>query len=509
MQEQCKNSCNKRALPAGGVLRECAVKKDDVHFCRPHAATPTGEESDRCVFVEYGVPQDGNSMNCIEDGTFVREPDDEAVNEATLSVMASYGGGGCGKGKGSGGKGGGGGGRSNPGKGEYYKNLSRGGGRGKGGGKGGGDDSDAGGSADGGCRGGGAYEDATKKRRRCSTADELCRTLTSIDGKPYPAYHDIEKTDYDMGGRFTLCIDHVQSDPFAPPSQCHVRVPLVLAGFPPSTLTPKVREVALRDWLARRFASAARRAGVDQRTVGEGGWHGRKGGELLVDLPGQHILERSCVVIDRLEGCIEARFTVALPARGRSICGDWAANVLSTTLSELVNEALYYSSSDPAALKAHLDCAEDQQAARAQLAPRGLVAFVADGAILARRSGASDLPLDTSSAVPFASPPSLRVSLPVPNAKQLVGMGVRRGVTLIVGGGFHGKSTLLEALQLGVYDKVPGDGREGVVTDGAAVKVHACMQRAVGAVLTDALELPLMWPLIAALIRFVLRTGAR
>jgi predicted ABC-class ATPase len=95
--------------------------------------------------------------------------------------------------------------------------------------------------------------------------------------------------------------------------------------------------------------------------------------------------------------------------------------------------------------------------------------------MLARRSGASDLPLDSSSAVPFASPPSLRVSLPVPNAKQLVGMGVRRGVTLIVGGGFHGKSTLLEALQLGVYDKVPGDGREGVVTDGAAVKVHACM----------------------------------
>ena len=401
--------------------------------------------------------------------------------------MASYGGGGYGKGKGSGvgkgsgGKGGGGGGRSNPGKGEYYKNLSRGGGRGKGGGKGGGDgsgdngDSDAGGSADGGCRGGGAYEDAMNKRRRHSTADELCRTLLSIDGKPYPAYHDIEKTDYDMGGRFTLCIDHVQSDPFAPPSQCHVRVPLVLAGFPPSTLTPKVREVALRDWLTRRFASAARRAGVDQRTVGEGGWHGRKGGELLVDLPGQHILERSCVVIDRLEGCIEARFTVALPARGRSICGDWAANVLTTTLTELVHEALYYSSSDPAALKAHLDCAEDQQAARAQLAPRGLVAFVADGAMLARRSGASDLPLDSSSAVPFASPPSLRVSLPVPNAKQLVGMGVRRGVTLIVGGGFHGKSTLLEALQLGVYDKVPGDGREGVVTDGAAVKVHACM----------------------------------
>lgn len=259
-------------------------------------------------------------------------------------------------------------------------------------------------------------------------------------------------------------------------SRCYVRVPARVAAFPAELLTPAVREVAVRDFLARKLAEAARRAGVDQRTTNEG-WHGPKGGELLVDLPGQHVLERSCVVVD--DGAIEARFTVALPARGRSILGEWASTILTETLPSLVHASLLHAACDAAALSAHVHSVEDQAAARAQLASLGLVAFVADGSILPRISGASDLPMPREAAVPFASPPSLRVSIPVPNAGTLSGMGVRRGVTLICGGGFHGKSTLLEALQLGVYDKIPGDGREGVVTDGAAVKVRAEDGRAV------------------------------
>ena len=196
-------------------------------------------------------------------------------------------------------------------------------------------------------------------------------------------------------------------------------------------------------------------------------------------MPGQHVLDRSSVIVDRSAaaaglpggGAIEARFTVALPARGRSICGEWAAQIFSETLPRLVHEALLHESTDHSALMAHLCSVEDQQAARSQLAGRGLVAFVADGSVLPRATGASDRPMDAASAVPFSSPPSLRVTLPVPNAGSLTGMGLPRGVTLIVGGGFHGKSTLLEALQVGVYDKVSGDGREGVVTDRMAVKV--------------------------------------
>lgn len=217
-----------------------------------------------------------------------------------------------------------------------------------------------------------------------------------------------------------------------------------------------------------------RKAGVDQRSA-EGGWHGPKGGDLLVDLPGQSVLDRSSVVIDRSASgapVLEARFTVALPARGRTVLGEWAAEILATTLPRLVHGALFYDAAERAHLDTHLQSVEDQQAARDQLAARGLVAFVADGAVLPRRSGASDLPMDAASVIPFSSPPGLRVSLPVPNAGQIHGMGVPQGVTLIVGGGFHGKSTLLEALQLGVYNKVAGDGREGVVTDPAAVKAR-------------------------------------
>ena len=52
-------------------------------------------------------------------------------------------------------------------------------------------------------------------------------------------------------------------------------------------------------------------------------------------------------------------------------------------------------------------------------------------------------------------------------------MGIRKGITLIVGGGYHGKSTLLKALEAGVYNHIAGDGREFVITDDTAFKLRA------------------------------------
>ena len=233
---------------------------------------------------------------------------------------------------------------------------------------------------------------------------------------PYPAYRDLN-TDFEMG-RFTLRVDGVQADPFAPPSRCHVRVPLPLAGFPADCLQPKVREVALRDFLTRQFCAASKRLGADKRTE-EGGWGGSKGGELLIDLPGQHVLERTSVQI--VGDAIEARFCVALPARGRTILGEWASQILTETLPSLVHASLYHAACDSKALKAHLDAVEDQRAARALLRGHNLIAFVADGAILPRKSGASDLPLDAAAAVPFASPPELAVELALPTPAPSAG----------------------------------------------------------------------------------------
>ena len=196
-------------------------------------------------------------------------------------------------------------------------------------------------------------------------------------------------------------------------------------------------------------------------------------------------------------GAVEARFTCALPARGRQIEGQWCARIFAQALPALVEAALLARSCDLAAVKKHVESVEDQQALRAQLASRGLVAFVRNGAVLPRASGASDKPLvrshtssgaNSSSAhsgsggggslppvVPFQSPSSLEVELSAPNAGVVRGMGLAQGVSLIVGGGFHGKSTLLQALQVGVYDHVPGDGRDGVVVLEDAVKVGVCL----------------------------------
>ena len=112
-----------------------------------------------------------------------------------------------------------------------------------------------------------------------------------------------------------------------------------------------------------------------------------------------------------------------------------------------------------------------QTGLRQQLSGQGLVAFVADDAILPRRSGVDVGPLET--AIPFQSPASLRVELQCPHRGRITGMGIPRGITLIVGGGFHGKSTLLRAIELGIYNHIPGDGREWVVTDVDAVKIRA------------------------------------
>ncbi len=380
------------------------------------------------------------------------------------------------------------------GKGEYYKNkYGGGGGRGKGGG-GGGKGRGGGGGGGGygkgkgggyGKGGGGGYGDGGVEAageqgwtQPASTGParsgaELRASLLQIDGRPYPSYRDIEGVEYDMG-RFSITCDKVQSDPFAPPSRFRVSVPLAVADFPPHCFASRTRQVAFRDFLTRRFAAGARDAGADRRTE-EGGWQGPKGGELLIDTPGQHVLERSAVVVTA--EAIEARFTVALPARGRSVLGQWAAEILTETLPGVVHGALFASASPPAELQRHVDSVEDQSHARAQLAGLGLVGFVGDGAVLPRRSGASDLPMH--GAVPFAAPEELKVELRLPHRGTVRGMGLKQGVTLIVGGGFHGKSTLLEALQFGVYDKVVGDGRELVVTEASACKVRAEDGRAV------------------------------
>ncbi|MDQ7028317.1 MAG: ABC-ATPase domain-containing protein [Ardenticatenia bacterium] len=293
------------------------------------------------------------------------------------------------------------------------------------------------------------------------SADELRRLLARLDGRGYKAYKEIAGA-YRFPG-FVLFVDHVQGDPFAAPSRLRVRVPQARAGFPPELYSTPSRAVGVENFLARQFAAVAR-ATDRQRGTGHSG-------RIAIDAPGQEVLRRTAVTIT--ESWVEARFTVGLPARGRTILGQQAIELLLEDVPHVVARTLHCRAHDPEVVRCHAEVNEDADWLRAQLTRHGLVAFVADGAVLPRRSGVDDRPLAEGVVVPFESPPSLRVRFHLPNGGLIEGMGIPKGVTLIVGGGYHGKSTLLRAIERGVYNHCPGDGREFVVTVPDAVKIRA------------------------------------
>jgi len=311
--------------------------------------------------------------------------------------------------------------------------------------------------------GGGPRCDEGPHDGRPRSGEELRAALTRLDRGPYPAYKALRGS-WDLGA-VTLFIDHVQGDPFAAPSRVRVRVPRARQGALDPALdgASRARRVALGDFLARRGARAVERHA--RRGQGSG-----RSGEVRIDAPGQEVLERSaCRVADEW---VELRLSAGLPAAGRSILGREAAALLVDTLPTIAWEALRLTTAEElVAARRHLDTVEDARALRAQLADHGLVAFIADGAILPRVSGVSQRPL--VGAVPFESPPELRVELQTPHAGAVVGMGVPEGLTVIVGGGFHGKSTILSAIARGPYEHLPGDGRERVVARADATVIRA------------------------------------
>lgn len=291
--------------------------------------------------------------------------------------------------------------------------------------------------------------------------EDLRTILLRIDGKGYKAYKDIEGS-FDFGP-FTLHVDHVQGDPFAAPSRLRFHIPLSKTGFAPSLFEHRIRRISFQDFIARRFDTIQRRLVKGHRGIG-------KSGLISIDSGKQEILERSAVSIGA-QG-VEVRFTVGLPAEGRRILGKEAMAIFFQEIPQIGEQCLFYQYYDPSEVRLHVEVAEDHEAIQRQLEEKGLVAFVHDMSILPRRSGVDDRPL-TQNVVPFYYPPELEMEMIVPNRGKVKGMGFPNGVTLIVGGGFHGKTTLLNAIERGVYPHIPGDGREYVVTLPSAVKIRA------------------------------------
>jgi len=211
---------------------------------------------------------------------------------------------------------------------------------------------------------------------------ELERILGEIDGRGYRAYKELERGRFTFPS-FTLLIDHVQGDPYAAPSRLRALVLRTVADLPAWALSKPDRSRAARDFLARAFREACR--------------HER---HLSIDAGGQTVLHRSaCLFTD---AGVELRFFAELPAAGRRILGRQARQILLETLPGIVQRSAMAAHLDLAALEKHCDTVEDQAALRRSLARHGLVAFVADGSSLPRRSGVDDRPLED--AVPFPTP---------------------------------------------------------------------------------------------------------
>lgn len=288
----------------------------------------------------------------------------------------------------------------------------------------------------------------------------LRNTLESIHRKSYPAYKSLRGT-YQFK-TYVLSIDHVQGDPFASPSNVSVQIPLKATGFPASYYDCYEKRIALQDFLTRKFYKQLSQYNFKSKGSG-------KSGLLSTSQPGQEILERTACEITQTK--IIARFEVGFPANGRTINAPELEKIFFHFLPNCVNDVFYYQNLNKKEVESVIFLAEDQMFIRNKIAELGLVCFVANGSVLPRESGISNRPLKNS--IPFTSPTSLSVELDLPHRGKLTGMGIRKGITLIVGGGYHGKSTLLNALESGVYNHIAGDGREYVITDNTALKLRA------------------------------------
>ena len=301
------------------------------------------------------------------------------------------------------------------------------------------------------------------------SSEVLKAKLKEIHRKGYPAYKTL-KGSYRFE-KYVLNIDHVQGDPFASPSKLSVEISMKDAGFNQNMYELSFKRIALQDELLRGVAKGLEKYSFQAKGSGKSGYLGT--GHVT-----QQVLERTALMIkkDRMIVRMEAGF----PANGRTVNSGELEKMLFEFLPKIVNQSLFYKNLNAKRIQNVLELSEDQQTIRTYIKEHNLVAFVGNGSILPRKSGVSDLPM--KDAVVFESPKSMEVEITLPHAGKKKGLGIPLGITLIVGGGYHGKSTLLKALEQGVYNHVLGDGREYVITESSAMKIRSEDGRSVSGV---------------------------
>ncbi len=286
--------------------------------------------------------------------------------------------------------------------------------------------------------------------------------VLKLDNRGYKAYKQLKGV-YDFPG-YTLLIDYVQGDPYASPSKLRIRVPQAKAGFGFNLFKNKSRKIALEDYITRSFARAIKKESKGRKGSG-------KSGLIKIDCGKQEILQRASCKVGK--SFVEIRFYCGLPARGRRILAKNCLIMLTEEIPKIAESSLFLKNLDKNKVEQFVKTAEDQDHLRKLLKEKKLITFIKNGSNLPRRTGISDKPLPEDKAVLFKSPPELEIELELPNTGKIKGMGIPEGITLIIGGGFHGKTTLLSAIQRGVYNHIPKDGREYVATVKGAVKIRA------------------------------------
>ncbi|MDY6387467.1 MAG: ABC-ATPase domain-containing protein [Fibrobacter sp.] len=281
----------------------------------------------------------------------------------------------------------------------------------------------------------------------------LYQKIRTLNGKNYGLYKSLAEKPWDFGD-FVLEFLHVQGDPYAPASRVTIRAKLQILGYAAEWGSSFERRLALSDFLHRKLSRLVQEKYPD------------KDAAVIFDVAGPEMLVRNSLWIDN--GELRACLQVKLPGEGRKIQAELAAEILTMVLPDLVSAGLYYDRSDEGALQEHYRVLAERKEILSQIDACGLCAFVPDGAVLPRASGLSEMPLEK--AIPFVAPEEMAVTLNV-CGREIRGMGIPKGISVITGGAFHGKSTLLQALTRSVYPHIPGDGREGIVIDETALRI--------------------------------------
>ncbi|MTI46351.1 MAG: ATPase [Firmicutes bacterium] len=284
--------------------------------------------------------------------------------------------------------------------------------------------------------------------------------LHQIDGSGYKAYKSIRGNH--RGNWFNLHIDYVQPDPFANPSRIRVEISKDTAKYKREWITPQTRRIAFEDFFSREINKNIKKANLNRRGTG-------KSGLISIDSPGQEILPRTSVKVT--DERIEFRLSLGLPAKGRRVLGRNAYQMLCEDIPYIIKESLF--KYDGTELQDHLKLSDQQETIRNYLKENNYISFIANDSILPRKSGVSNSPLENSKVVPFKSPKSFEIQIPIPYGNPLTGMAIPEGISIVIGGGYHGKSTVLNAIERGVYNHIKGDGREYVITNSTAFKIRA------------------------------------